>query len=174
MTQKKLLITLVIALFMQSTSFSQSLYEDSGDYNNNIHIGITPNPFYGFVNINYERKIIQLNKNRISAEAGLGYWSNWNNIGSSYKLKINNTFGKKKHHIETGLGLMALYDNTSYTIGVSNATDFSESVPTKQDYVDYYLAASIGYLYKKPQGNFIFKVGFAWPESLYLAFGYAF
>ncbi len=170
---KTLLITLFIALFMQSTSFSQSLYEDSGDYNNNIHIGITPIPFYGFASLNYERKIIQLNKSRISAEAGFGYWSNWNNIGSSYKLKVNNTFGKKKHHLETGMGLMALYDNTSYKIAVSNANN-SELIPTKQDYVDYNVAASIGYLYKKPQGNFIFKVGFAWPESLYLAFGYAF
>lgn len=174
MKQKTLLLTLFIALFMQSTSFSQSLYEDSGNYNNNIHIGITPNPFYGFASLNYERKIIQLNKSRISAEAGFGYWQAWGAGGSTYKLKINNTFGKKKHHIEVGLGTMALYDNQNYEIGVSNANYFSESVPTKQDYVDYHFAASAGYLFKKPQGNFIFKTGFAWPESLYLGFGYAF
>ncbi len=164
----------VIILFLNLSSFSQSSHEDSGDYHNDIHIEITPNPFWGFANINYERKIIQLNKNRISAETGFGYWQTWGAGGTTFKFKANDTFGKKKHHLEAGLGVMALYDRTNYKIGVSNANYFSEPVPTKIDYTNFHLAVSIGYLYKKPQGNFIFKTGLAWPESFYLGFGYGF
>lgn len=164
---------LVIILSFHLISFSQSFYEDSGDYYNDIHIEITPNPFGGFVNINYERKIIQINKNRISAETGFGYWQTWGAGGITLKFKANDTFGKKKHHLEAGLGIMALYDNLNYQIGVSNA-NYSSEKPSKIEYVDFNLAASIGYLYKKPQGNFIFKTGLAWPESFYLGFGYGF
>lgn len=75
--------------------------------------------------------------------------------------------------METGLGLIALYDKLAYGIAVSN-TLYSEPKPSKHDYLDYRIATSIGYLYKKTQGNFIFRVGLAWPESMYLGFGYGF
>lgn len=64
----------IIIMFIRFTSFSQPLYDHSDEYHNSIYIEITPNPFFGFISINYERKIIQLNKNRISAQVGYGYW----------------------------------------------------------------------------------------------------
>lgn len=36
------------------------------------------------------------------------------------------------------------------------------------------LSASIGYRYQKPDGNFIFRTGAAWPEGIYVGFGVAF
>ena len=170
---KKIFI-LTVLLISFTHLYSQSTFSDTINYKNSICIGITPNPFWGFLNINYERTVFQKNKHKISSEAGFGYWQTWGALGTSYKIKINDVYGKKKHHLESGIGIIALYDILNYKIGVKNASSISEPLPSKTDYTNFYIAASFGYLYKNPQKHFIFKAGIAFPESIYFGFGYAF
>jgi len=156
---KLIIISIFIVFIINNKAESQSIYQDSGIYNNSITLNITPNPFWGFIHLDYERRLFSTEKHRFSAEAGFGFWVTWGASGTMYKLKINDLYGKKNHHIEAGIGIAALYDKENYNIGVSNANYFSEDLPTKLRYTDFHPTVSLGYAFKKPDGNFIFRSG---------------
>ncbi len=163
---KKRINLLFAFVLLLNMTYAQEIYNDSEPNKNDILISLTPNPFWGFAGLNYERQFLNYKKGSLFAETGFGYWQTWGGNGPYFRLKINNRLGKKAHHLETGIGTQIMYDKLSYK--------YKEPGDTKLKYTDFYPAVSAGYLYNKPQGKFLFKVGFAWPESLYLGFGYAF
>ena len=117
----------------------------------------------------YERQLFARHK-RFSSyyylRASGGAYATWGQDGPYGSLSLQAMYGKKKSHLELGLGFGGLYDKPGYK--------YSDKTSSKIDYIDWIPAATIGYRYQKPGGGFVFRTGMAFPESAYLSFGYAF
>lgn len=106
-----------------------------------------------------------------------GAYATWGSGGPYGSLSLQSVFGRKKSHLEIGLGLAALYDRLSHKIGISNANypyQGYEPKPTFGDYTSWTPAVSVGYRYQKPTGGFIFRTGAGFPDGVYLSIGLAF
>ncbi len=87
---------------------------------------------------------------------------------------LQGVFGEGKSHLEFGLGMAVLYNKGGYERGVVNASNPGFQEPSKMDYIRYTPSGSIGYRFQKPSSGFVFRTGLAYPEVVYLSFGWAF
>jgi hypothetical protein len=108
---------------------------------------------------------------------GFGTFASWGGIGTSTNLSLQWLGGRKKSHLELGLGLVSLFDKEGYDIGKSNANSPYSAYapePSRSDYRDIAPSATIGYWYQKPGKGFVFRTGVAFPDGVYLSVGFAF
>lgn len=130
---------------------------------------------YGAWAAYYERRIIPLDGffSGLWFKGGGGNWVDWNNDGQHFFGVVTGMTGKKNHHLEMGVGIAAFYDREGFSDRITNAS-FVNPDTSKSDYWDYNIAPIIAYRYQKPKGGFVFRFGFAIPESIFLGIGVAF
>jgi len=129
------------------------------------------------VDVSYERMVFDNGTSAcysIWLKAGTGFYSNWGFGGPVFNLRGVYLTGLGKSHFEASLGASAIYDKVGHPINVSNANYFGEPVPSKLDDTFFMPSGSIGYRIQKPGGNFIFRTGVGYPETVYLSFGLCF
>ena len=110
----------------------------------------------GYYSLNYDRIVYQKGNFRAAVRAGLGviptkfesktYW------GAMVPLELIGLVGRSKHFLETGLGF------TPFLFPARDLGSF------ERIYTGYKLESTIpfriGYRYQKPDGGFIFRVGY--------------
>jgi len=124
---------------------------------NLIHTSIGSGGLYFSATVYYDRIIKQKMWNRnITSFIRVGYGSAvYYGSESSYLLtQYGILTGVKKHHLEVSVG--PAYFTNRNLLG------------------DYSPTAALGWRYQKPGGNFIFRLGIAVPEAIYLGLGIAF
>ncbi|MBE0674091.1 MAG: hypothetical protein IH591_05475 [Bacteroidales bacterium] len=152
----------IIFLLVSNTMAAQDVKPDSANlkmFNNAISGSVgTLIGYYNNVNIYYERMLRRdSNKSKVATfvKAGCGgYSSPWGGTGSYLLGQFGILTGVEKHHFEASAGLI------KYSSG-------SEKIETL-------LSGSLGYRTQKPDGQFLFRTGLSWPETLYLGFGVRF
>lgn len=129
---------------------------------------------------NYERQLLSTDTKYYATyymRACGGVFATWGANGPYGSLSLQGVYGKEKAHLELGLGLAALYDQSSYKNDVSNANEHdqaNEPEPLKKDYTYWTPAASVGYRYQRPTGGFVFRTGIGFPDGAYVSIGLAF
>ncbi len=127
-------------------------------------------------NANYERLIKTKDANifsRYYLHVGFGGYAAWAENGRSTDVSFRWLGGRKKSHLELGVGVVSLFDSQGYDIAKSNTQGY-EPEPSRDDYRDFYPAATVGYRFQKLRGGLVFRTGLASPDGVYLSLGYAF
>lgn len=131
-------------------------------------------------NVNYERLLTTKDAKIYSSyylHFGYGGFAAWGVSGRTTDISVQWLMGRKRSHLELGLGIVSFFDKKGYDIGVSNANypyPHYAPEPPRSDYRFIWPAATIGYRYQKPGGGLVFRTGIASPDGLYLSAGYAF
>lgn len=118
----------------------------------------------------YERHIMALKNSALNARIGFGaYGFLWGSSGTQYFSTMGFVSGAEKdHHFEGCLGVAALVDTYAYRSRNNSNSSYYDG------YIDWYPAAYIGYRYKKPNGKFLFRTGFGWPDNIGFSLGASF
>lgn len=144
------------------TFASQGHSQSSDNYaKNSIHGSAGFVGLGGGLGLNYER-LLRYNPDRgflnhLSVRVTGGTWVVWDTAGKLALVGITGLSGKKKHRLETMLGITAAKNDN---------LDIQST--------DILLAAGLGYRFQKHEGGFVFRTGLGYPEGLYLGLGYAF
>jgi len=129
-------------------------------------------------NLNYERKLWTTESKVFSSiwiKANGGVWAIWDSEGTQFSLAAVGLSGHKNHHIEYSLGGTSLFDKVGYDIAIKNFDGkYVSSKPTKMEYTDFMVYATLGYRYQKPGNGILFRAGFGYPEMIYVSIGYGF
>ncbi len=83
------------------------------------------------------------------------YYGTWGMAGPQFTVQGVGLTGSKNRHLEFSLGIALIFDNWDWSAII---------IP----------AAGIGYRYQKPNKPFLFRTGFAVPESAYISLGFSF
>ena len=123
--------------------------------------------FAGGVNANYERQLFRNQLNSMSIWIRIGY-------GFYYQY----SYGAIENHL-IGITMLKGTNSKHFELNLSYANfqispDFLKSDGVLGIYSNHSIAGSIGYRYQKPNGNFIFRTGAGYPETLYISFGFCF
>lgn len=127
----------------------------------------------GSVSVNYERLILNMGKNSsmfLFLRAAYGYWAVWTSGGPAGILSANILFLKNVHHIETGFGVVKLYDKKSYEYALENAR-LGYNPPVKNHYMIFNPVINVGYRYQNPENHIMLRIGLSYPEALYAGLG---
>ena len=177
---KKLILLLIFIniLSLGSLAQSESLSISNYESKNTVYLSFGVGGISFMMNANYERKLVQTEDHFLSSlwvKGLVGSWSAWDSKGTQFSLAAVGLSGQKNNHFEYGLGLTSLYDKTAYSSELNDFNGgYSNKQPTKLDNTYFVVYANIGYRYQKPDGSIIFRTGLAYPEGLYLSFGFAF
>jgi hypothetical protein len=179
---KSFLVVTLLLLFLclPNHSFGQdSLKNDS--YRNSISISTGTILVYFSLMGSYERELFTRPKNfffnKTYLHAGYGIYASWGGPGQVMDLEMVTLFGKRKSHLEIGLGVAGLYDSYGYDLHIRNKDylyNGQGSPSSRWDYMTGIAAMKLAYRYQKPDGKFIFRSGIGSPEGLFLSFGTAF
>jgi hypothetical protein len=146
-------------------------------FKNNIYPEVGYWLIGGSVTINYERMIFQTGKistARFFLRAGYGYWAFWTGGGPAGILAFNIVLFNKAHHLETGPGIVVLYDNSKNHDDIFRPPDPNEQPHSWRENIIYTPEINIGYRYQKPGKHFIFRIGLSYPEGVYSGLGISF
>lgn len=102
----------------------------------------------------YERMITQRKKISTFLKVGYGGYAILGEDGAFVLAQYGLLTGIEKHHLEFSLGS---------NLFLSGA--FKDDLP---------VSAALGYRFQKPRGNFIFRMGIAVPEAVYIGVGLSF
>ena len=150
-----LLITITILLSSTSIVYSQKeSIKDAGFYKNAIYGNVGICGLYLTATGYYERMMTQNSKFLSFVKVGFGGYSTWGDEGNYILGQFGVLSGANKHQLELGAG-------PRYVINRG-----------MQGYLPF--AATIGWRIQEPGGNFIFRMGVAWPEAVYIGFGFSF
>jgi len=134
--------------------------------------------FRGAYHFTYERRIISFEKNSLIglwAKGGFGGWGVIYSTGGPYQhLSLGILTGKNKGHFELNFGGARMYNKTGLEHDTAIRNHQLEPKLTKDDFVKLSPIGAIGYRYQKPSGNFLFRCGIGYPESVYIGFGVGF
>jgi len=101
----------------------------------------------GYYSLNYERNIIYHHSFKTSGQVGFSYFpGGWFDI--SVPVGLNEQFSFSNHHIELGIGMVALREFNG------------EDDESGERFWSYGLTGRLGYRYQKPGGRFIWRIGF--------------
>lgn len=155
----KLLLLIVLALVIMTCQG-----------NSQSEISYAKNCFHGTVSflglgaaagLSYERHIWhnpdRAFLNSISARVAGGAWAVWDTEGKAGIAGLSGLTGKKKHKLETLLGVTVSKNNNQLISSLETL-----------------IATAIGYRFQKPHGGFVFRTGLGIPEGIYLGIGFAF
>ena len=150
-----LLITITILLSSTRIVYSQKKsIKDAGFYKNAIYGNVGIGGLYLTATGYYERMMTQNSKFLSFVKVGFGGYSTWGDEGNYILGQFGVLSGANKHHLELGAG-------PRYVINRG-----------MQGYLPF--AATIGWRIQESGGNFIFRMGVAWPEAVYIGFGFSF
>ncbi len=139
-------IILVIFSFASSSGFSQN--DNSIQNRNSVHLELGGTG--GYYSLNYERNIINHNSFKTSVQFGIRYFPGvWSDIW--LPIGINELFSFNAHHIEIGIGVVTLREM---------ARDQLNNYAIIDRFWSYALTGRLGYRYQKPDGRFIWRIGF--------------
>jgi len=177
---KKLILLIIFINFLFLSTFSQSnsLVTSNYESKNTVYLSLGVGGMSYILNVNYERKIVQTNDAFLSSlwiKGQGGAWAVWDSKGTQFGLAAVGLSGQRNNHFEYGLGITSLYDKAGYSSGVNNySAGYEDKHPTKMEYTDFMVYANIGYRYQRPDESIVFRTGIAFPEGVYLSFGFAF
>jgi len=127
-----------------------------------------------YYSLNYERFILNGPKLKTSGQIGFSYYPPNTGLRDIWiPVLINELYSFNKHHIELGFGYIFINEALRTT---------NNEVESRM--WDGFITARIGYRYQKPEGHFLFRIGFT-PTIEYtetydfhplggLTFGYSF
>ncbi len=156
---KHFFILLHLLFFYSSTAFGQldHVSETKPIFNKNaIHGSIGTVVLYASVSGYFERMLFdRLKRNYLATfvRVGIGHYGGLESSGSFTLIQTGIMTGKDKGHFEGAFGL-------------AHRTNKNDN--------NYEPAIVAGYRWQKPEGNFIFRTGVAYPESLYAGVGFCF
>lgn len=155
-----------------------------------IHAGLKKNVVYGTLGtavvigvatINYERMIGESKTKFITSywlRVGFGeYYIFGSNIGGGpyFTTGLTGLTGKNNRHFEFNIGLSSLLDHEEYDRDYeAYIAGWTTSEPQKSEYRTTVPSVGIGYRFQKPDGKFVFRTGYAFPEFVYLSVGFCF
>lgn len=146
---KKIFVILIIATITLST-FGQKATIPTLSFktNNSIQFELFGHGlFYSF---NYERILVNGQKFKTTGQAGIAYYPPKTGIIDIWiPVGINELYSFNSHHLEFGLGYVFINEATR--------TDDYKEISREWN---GFLSGRIGYRYQKPDGRFIFRVGF--------------
>ncbi|SHN33560.1 hypothetical protein SAMN04488057_12177 [Cyclobacterium lianum] len=126
---------------------------------NSVHAELLGNS--GLYGLHYGRIFHQKDKLKLVASLGfsLQFQREIQPIHSSYVIpifpvEVTAFWGRSRHHLEVGSG---------YTAALNRRFIFDENYPNnirEQVYLNQALVPRIGYRYQKPEGGFLFRVGY--------------
>jgi hypothetical protein len=178
MLEKILLIFLIAFIIYPSYGQSRDENHQGGVKKNALQVSAGFSGFRGGYNVTYERLIVSFEKNSLMglwAKGGFGGWGVIYSTGGPYQhLSLGILTGKNKGHFELNFGGARMYNKTGLEHETALRDHHSEPKPTKDDYVDFSPIGAMGYRYQKPSGNFLFRCGVGYPESIYIGFGLGF
>lgn len=138
-------IILIILSFNSISINGQNQDDTRFGYRNYFHLELGGTG--GYYSLNYERNIINLNTFKTSGQIGFSFVpGGWYDI--SVPIGINEQFSFSNHHIEFGIGFVALREFRKDN-GEDESRFWSDGITGR-----------IGYRYQKPDGRFIFRIGF--------------
>lgn len=110
-------------------------------------------------NFNYERNIVQLPKSYTNIRIGFGVFNDLQGGGNECIATLVHLIGRKKSHLEINLGI-------KYFVNSKNNSNPSS---------DYFMRdVFLGYRYEKPDGPFIFRIGYYYPHIYAFGIGLGF
>lgn len=138
-------VFIMLFIFSLVSINGQSQNDKIFQYRNSLHIELGGSG--GYYSINYERNIINHKSLKTSGQLGFSYfpgsWSDmWLPVG------INEQFSFNIHHIELGIGFVFVREATI------------ENYDIESKFWTYSLTGRVGYRYQKPDGRFIWRIGF--------------
>jgi hypothetical protein len=154
-----LLKIVIIAVLLSLTSvhiYAQERVDSILDIKRNYVIG---NISFEGITLNYERNIIQWSKSYTNMRIGIGLFNDLQGGGKQGLATLVHLFGKKKSHLELNLGIR-------YFVNSKN------NLWPKSKY--FYRDIFVGYRYEKPDGNFVFRIGYINPHAAAIAIGLGF
>lgn len=136
---------------------------------NNIFVSVGTTLIFSAFTVSYERNIL----NRPLSEWNIrGAWGMnaplWGIVMHHYLVDLCYISGKSNHHLEACFGTTMFFDQSYYKY-YKNDPDIYEPFSY---FTDWYPSAYLGYRYKKPGGNFLFRVGLGWPEQFGVGVGF--
>ncbi len=161
---KKYIIYALISLliFAGDKLLAQSETENKADIfmaKNSVHAELLGNS--GLYGLHYGRIFHQKDKLKLAASLGfsLQFQREIQPIHSSYVIpifpvEVTAFWGRYRHHLEVGIG---------YTAALNRRFIFDENYPNnirEQVHLNQALVPRIGYRYHKPEGGFLFRVGY--------------
>lgn len=158
-TPVKALFLSFLLMGISKFSFGQSDSTDTKKPNKQLN----KNAIYGNVGVGgfyftaigyYERIMRQTDKSATFLKTGFGPYAVWGYGGNILLFQYGALFGKKSHHLETGIGVCAFIEG-----------DMEGFYP---------LSATVGYRIQRSQGHFLFRMGASFPEAIYMGFGVSF
>ena len=159
-TKKQPVKTLLLSftLLLTFNKMHAQTYDSIGRSNKNlIYGGVGFGGLYFPAFVFYERQLQDhfLNTKFSSfVTVGTGAAAHWEGASTFATAKFGLLLGQQKAHLETAIGVNYFYKG-----------DFTGTLP---------LAASIGYRANEPGKNYVFRTGVAWPEAIYVSWGFRF
>lgn len=161
-----------------------------GQNKDTIQAGLKKNVVYGTLGtaivigvatINYERMIGESKTKFITSywlKIGFGeYYLLGSNIGGGpyFTTGLTGLTGKNNGHFEFNIGVASLLDLEEYDRDYEAYIEgWTTSEPHKSDYRKITPSVGAGYRFQKPDGKFVFRTGYAFPEFVYLSVGFCF
>ena len=176
---KKILLTVSI-IFSISICYGQNTDENHQKEINKNAIQVSAGfcGIFGAYNVTYERLIIPFKENSIIglwAKGGFGGYGEIYSTGGPFQhLSLGVLTGENKGHFELNFGGARMYNKKALEDNRTHMHPQFEPEQKKEDYVKFNPVGSIGYRYQKPSGNFIFRCGLGYPESIYIGIGVGF
>lgn len=100
--------------------------------------------------LNYERILYNRDRFKTAAQAGISYYPPSTGMRDIWiPIGVNEIFSMGVHHIEAGLGYMAIIE----------ASRDENNEPVEWNW-NHMLTARLGYRYQKPEGHLILRAGF--------------
>lgn len=103
-----------------------------------------------FYSVNYERILLNGEKFKTTGQAGLAYYPPATDVREFWiPAAINELISFKQHHIEFGLGTVFTNEEMRDLTNETGIREWSS-----------FLTGRVGYRHQKPNGRFIFRIGF--------------
>jgi hypothetical protein len=170
-----MLMTVIFINYLSGQDISQNEEYDIKDQTNcisknNFYLSAGTTIIFSAFTLVYERNILNLQNSEWNIRGGWGMNAPlWGNVMHHYLVDLCYISGKSNHHFEACFGTTMFFDQSYYNY-YKNDPDLYEPFSY---FTDWYPSAYLGYRYKKPAGNFLFRVGLGWPEQFGVGIGFA-
>jgi hypothetical protein len=145
---KKLIATVIIVFAIQSV-FCQEKVNLPFEFQRKNSIQLELFGHGLFYSVNYERILINGENYKTTAQAGFAWYPPATDLREFWvPVSLNELVSFNQHHIEFGLGTVFTNEEMQRLTG-ENTRDWST-----------FLTGRVGYRYQKPNGRFIFRIGF--------------
>jgi hypothetical protein len=147
---RKLLIPVLLSFYFFSYGQEDEKTQSSFKFQskNAVEVEIFGHGLY--YSINYERFIINGSKWKTSGQIGFSYYPPATGMREIWiPVLINELYSFNQHHIELGIGHIFI-----------NETIHEINSDVESRMWDGFMTARLGYRYQKPDGRFLFRIGF--------------